>query len=236
MPLTKKGTKIMKNMKKEYGKEKGEKVFYASANKGAIKGVHKEDIEKYATPEEKLFLEKFDEWDKVHGENPDLKVFPQPGMDEENWENEEEEQEESAQDQNPSGKRWLRRQALKKKLLSRGDYEEGILRNKSHPISSNAKGVTFTQPFDKNGEPRKYLKILLGLEEEPGLTKLEIYRDILGRDYTPYQSKGQDAASLWSPLKAAGLITMLRNPKTKKVNYFLGPNWEQYKKEILGEG
>lgn len=42
MPLTKKGNKIMKNMEKEYGsKKKGEEVFYASANKGKIKGVHK---------------------------------------------------------------------------------------------------------------------------------------------------------------------------------------------------
>jgi len=39
VPLTKKGTKIMKNMKKEYGKEKAERVFYASRNKGTIKGV-----------------------------------------------------------------------------------------------------------------------------------------------------------------------------------------------------
>ena len=41
MPQTKKGKKIMKAMKEEYGKEKGEAVFYASANKGTIKGVHK---------------------------------------------------------------------------------------------------------------------------------------------------------------------------------------------------
>ena len=41
MPLTKKGSKIMKAMKEEYGKGKGERVFYASANKGTIKGVHK---------------------------------------------------------------------------------------------------------------------------------------------------------------------------------------------------
>ena len=41
MPLTKKGTKIKAAMKKEYGAEKGEKVFYASENKGTIKGVHK---------------------------------------------------------------------------------------------------------------------------------------------------------------------------------------------------
>jgi hypothetical protein len=59
MPLTKKGKKIKKNMEKEYGKEKGEKVFYASANKGTIKGVHGEDIEKYATPEEKEFLKEY---------------------------------------------------------------------------------------------------------------------------------------------------------------------------------
>lgn len=41
MPKTKKGEKIMRVMKKEYGKKKGEKVFYASANKGTIKGVRK---------------------------------------------------------------------------------------------------------------------------------------------------------------------------------------------------
>jgi len=39
MPLTKKGKKILKNMKKTYGAEKGEKVFYASKNKGVIKNV-----------------------------------------------------------------------------------------------------------------------------------------------------------------------------------------------------
>lgn len=41
MPMTPKGKKIMRSMKKEYGPEKGKKVFYASANKGKIKGVHK---------------------------------------------------------------------------------------------------------------------------------------------------------------------------------------------------
>ena len=39
MPLTKKGKKIMAAMEKEYGKERGQRVFYASANKGKIKGV-----------------------------------------------------------------------------------------------------------------------------------------------------------------------------------------------------
>ena len=41
MPLTPKGKKIMKSMKKQYGSKKGETVFYASKNKGAIKGVVK---------------------------------------------------------------------------------------------------------------------------------------------------------------------------------------------------
>ena len=41
MPLTKKGKKIIKAMKKEYGTKKGEAVFYASKNKGKIKGVEK---------------------------------------------------------------------------------------------------------------------------------------------------------------------------------------------------
>lgn len=40
MPLTKKGKKILANMKKEYGTKKGKQVFYASANKGTITGVH----------------------------------------------------------------------------------------------------------------------------------------------------------------------------------------------------
>ena len=38
MPLTKKGKKVKKAMQKEYGEEKGEKVFYASINKGKVKG------------------------------------------------------------------------------------------------------------------------------------------------------------------------------------------------------
>ena len=41
MPLTDKGKKIMRSMKKKYGKKKAEKVFYASANAKTIKGVHK---------------------------------------------------------------------------------------------------------------------------------------------------------------------------------------------------
>ena len=42
MPLTKKGSKILKAMKKTYKKKgKAEEVFYASENAGKIKGVHK---------------------------------------------------------------------------------------------------------------------------------------------------------------------------------------------------
>ena len=41
MPLTKKGKKIKKYMEKTYGKKKAEKIFYASKNKGVIKGVEK---------------------------------------------------------------------------------------------------------------------------------------------------------------------------------------------------
>lgn len=41
MPETSKGRKIKRAMKKTYGTKKGTKVFYASANKGTIKGVHK---------------------------------------------------------------------------------------------------------------------------------------------------------------------------------------------------
>lgn len=41
MPLTRKGKKIKGAMKKEYGAKKGKRVFYASQNKGVIKGTHK---------------------------------------------------------------------------------------------------------------------------------------------------------------------------------------------------
>ena len=41
MPLTPKGKKIKAAMEKEYGKKRGDSVFYASANKGRIKGVAK---------------------------------------------------------------------------------------------------------------------------------------------------------------------------------------------------
>ena len=41
MPLNKKGKKIMEKMKEEYGKKKGESVFYAMENSGKLKGVKK---------------------------------------------------------------------------------------------------------------------------------------------------------------------------------------------------
>ena len=41
MPMTKKGRDIMAAMKKEYGPKRGEQVFYASKNKGTIRGVER---------------------------------------------------------------------------------------------------------------------------------------------------------------------------------------------------
>ena len=41
MPLTKKGRKIKGKMVKHYGKKKGTRVFYASQNKGTIRGTHR---------------------------------------------------------------------------------------------------------------------------------------------------------------------------------------------------
>lgn len=41
MPLTSKGAKIKRAMIKQYGKERGERIFYASQNKGTITGTHK---------------------------------------------------------------------------------------------------------------------------------------------------------------------------------------------------
>jgi len=39
MPLTKKGQKIMAQLKKRYGDKKGETIFYKMRNSGKIKGV-----------------------------------------------------------------------------------------------------------------------------------------------------------------------------------------------------
>lgn len=47
MPLTSKGNKILANMVKQYGKKRGQEVFYASENKGTIKGVHKKAKESF---------------------------------------------------------------------------------------------------------------------------------------------------------------------------------------------
>jgi hypothetical protein len=41
VPLSSKGEKIKKAMTEQYGKDKGEQVFYASANKGTITGIEK---------------------------------------------------------------------------------------------------------------------------------------------------------------------------------------------------
>lgn len=41
MPLTAKGKKVKAAMQKQHGKEKGERVFYASENKGTLKGIAK---------------------------------------------------------------------------------------------------------------------------------------------------------------------------------------------------
>lgn len=41
MPLTEKGKKMMSAMKKEYGKKKGESVFYATVKKKKLKGMEK---------------------------------------------------------------------------------------------------------------------------------------------------------------------------------------------------
>ena len=45
MPLNQKGRKIMKSMKGTYGKD-AKAVFYASKNKGVIKGVEKKRSKK----------------------------------------------------------------------------------------------------------------------------------------------------------------------------------------------
>jgi len=41
MPLTTKGKKTLAAMQEQYGKERGKRVFYASINKGKVKGAEK---------------------------------------------------------------------------------------------------------------------------------------------------------------------------------------------------
>jgi hypothetical protein len=41
MPLSAKGEKILRAMKKQYGSKRGKQIFYASQNKGTITGTHK---------------------------------------------------------------------------------------------------------------------------------------------------------------------------------------------------
>lgn len=41
MPLNAKGRKIKAAMMRQYGRKKGERVFYASENKGTIAGIKK---------------------------------------------------------------------------------------------------------------------------------------------------------------------------------------------------
>src|SRR6516162_8777825 len=53
MPLTEKGEKIKSAMEKQYGAEKGERVFYASKNKGTIAGVDDDDYVKLKEGKEK---------------------------------------------------------------------------------------------------------------------------------------------------------------------------------------
>jgi hypothetical protein len=48
MPLTKKGKKIKRNMREQYGPDKGDEVFYASQKKGSIKGTHKKKAKRKA--------------------------------------------------------------------------------------------------------------------------------------------------------------------------------------------
>ncbi len=47
MPLTEKGAKIKKSIKKTYGKEKGTEIFYKSQQKGTIKGTHRKKAKKH---------------------------------------------------------------------------------------------------------------------------------------------------------------------------------------------
>jgi hypothetical protein len=78
MPLNKKGKKILAAMQKEYGKEKGKTVFYASENKGTIMGVKKKgkSMLKWLNNEKILAAMKEKEHTKKHerSESPSKKM------------------------------------------------------------------------------------------------------------------------------------------------------------------
>jgi len=45
MPLTEKGEKILNNLEKEYGKEKGKSVLYAGKNAGTFTGIDSQNFD-----------------------------------------------------------------------------------------------------------------------------------------------------------------------------------------------
>ena len=160
-----------------------------------------EDIDKYATAEEKEFLKESIPYD--------LPVDPD----------------------------FLRaradKQRLQKVLRSESsEIEKTLGKRKGRGWRGPSHGVTLTNPFNKSGVPRKYLKVLLALEDNPGMTKKEIYRDVLSRDYSSEKIRSQDTASLWGPLSEENLIKSVRDVKTTR--YFTGPAWPEYRKNILG--
>lgn len=46
MPLSAKGKKVREAMRREYGRKKGDQVFYASENKGRIRGLRRLALKK----------------------------------------------------------------------------------------------------------------------------------------------------------------------------------------------
>ena len=70
MPLNKKGKKIKKAMQKQYGKKKGEKVFYAMESSGKLKKLLKLEVVMLQDPmlrQEDLLVERIlqEEWIEV---------------------------------------------------------------------------------------------------------------------------------------------------------------------------
>jgi len=136
------------------------------------------------------------------------------------------------------GKEWYRHYYWKNKLKNvlggeGSEFEQRLRKRGIRKMWDSSCGLNFTCPFDKNGNPRKYLKVLLALEVEPGLTKEEIYRDVLNYPLIGHKLGGQDSTSLWSPLAKEGLVISRYDPKTKKYRKYLGPTWPEYKDKIL---
>ena len=72
MPLTAKGSEIKSAMVKQYGEKKGTSVFYASKNKGTIKGVDETQLPRHEHEDKAKFNELERRLQKLEGRGDEI--------------------------------------------------------------------------------------------------------------------------------------------------------------------